>query len=111
MGTGVHYTVFVVLVSGLNHSAALSAMIGAAVGALTNYFLNYYLTFASDKRHREAIPRFMTMAAVGVAMNGMIVEALTLYEVNFLFAQVVATLVILGINFTVSRLWIFSKLP
>lgn len=53
----------------------------------------------------------MAMAAVGVGMNGLIVEALTRYEVNYLVAQVVATLVILGINFTVSRLWIFRKLP
>lgn len=111
MGTGVHYAVLIVLVSGFNQSAAISAMIGATAGALTNYFLNYHFTFASDKRHREALPRFMAMAAVGIAMNGLIVEALTLYEVNYLVAQVVATLVILGINFMVSRLWIFRRLP
>lgn len=111
LGTAVHYAILIFLVSGFNQSAGISAMIGATAGALTNYFLNYHFTFASDRRHREALPRFMAMAAVGVGMNGLIVEALTRYEVNYLVAQVVATLVILGINFTVSRLWIFRKLP
>jgi putative flippase GtrA len=111
LGTGVHYAILIVLVSFFNQSASLSAMIGATAGALTNYFLNYHFTFASDRRHSEALPRFLTMAALGVVMNGLIVAALTSYTVNYLVAQVVATLVILGINFMVSRLWIFRKLP
>jgi putative flippase GtrA len=111
LGTGVHYAILIVLVSFFNQSATLSAMIGATAGALTNYFLNYHFTFASDRRHREALPRFLTMAALGVVMNGLIVAALTSYTVNYLVAQVVATLVILGVNFMVSRLWIFRKLP
>jgi putative flippase GtrA len=110
-GTGVHYAILIVLVSLFSQSASLSAMIGATAGAFTNYFLNYHFTFASDRRHREALPRFMTMAALGVAMNGLIVAALTHYQLNYLVAQVIATLAILSINFMVSRIWIFRKLP
>jgi putative flippase GtrA len=111
LGTGIHYAILIVLVSEFNQSASLSAMIGATAGAFANYFLNYHFTFASDRRHREALPRFLAMAALGVAMNGLIVEALTLYKLNYLVAQIIATLVILGINFMVSRTWIFRKLP
>ena len=109
LGTGVHYAILIVLVSFFNHPATLSAMMGATAGALTNYFLNYHFTFASDRRHREALPRFMTMAVLGVAMNGLIVEALTHYQLNYLVAQIIATLAILSINFMVSRIWIFRN--
>lgn len=109
IGTALHYAVLIVLVSGLDGDPALGAMAGATCGAAFNYWLNHRFTFRSDRPHREALPRFLLMAGIGISLNGMIVKALTLAGVNYLLSQVGATLIILIMNFFLSRLWIFRQ--
>jgi putative flippase GtrA len=53
------------------------------------------------------LPRFAVMATVGAILNGMLVGLLSGAGMYFLLAQVMATGVILVINFIVSKLWIF----
>lgn len=108
LGTALHYLVLIALVSGLACAPAGAAMAGAIAGALANYGLNYRFTFASDRRHREALPRFLAMAGVGVAINGAVVAALTGFGMNYLLAQAAATVAVLGLNFFWSCQWIFT---
>jgi putative flippase GtrA len=49
------------------------------------------------------------MASCGTIMNGLIVKGLTLAGLYYMLAQVVATIVVLGFNFYVSRKWIFVQ--
>lgn len=107
LGTALHYAVLILLVSGLSFDPAIGAMAGATCGAAFNYWLNHRFTFRSNRPHREALPRFVLMAVVGILLNGMIVKALTLASVNYLVSQVAATLIILMMNFFLSKLWIF----
>lgn len=109
VGTLAHYATLVALASGLGVAAAWAAMAGASVGAGVNYVLNRSFTFRSTRRHGEALPRFLGLAALGIALNGAIVGGLVRLGSAYLIAQVVATLLILGINFAVSRKWIFPK--
>ncbi len=78
-------------------------------GAAFNYWMNHRYTFRSDRPHKEALPRFVLMAGIGVMLNGAIVKALTMATVNYLVSQVAATLMILILNFFLSKLWIFSQ--
>lgn len=84
-------------------------MAGAGLGAISNYWLNYRFSFDSNRRHREAMPRFLAMAAVGVMLNGVFVQVLMQLQLHFFIAQVFATLCILCLNFLVSRRWIFAS--
>jgi putative flippase GtrA len=84
-----------------------AAFAGAVVGACVVYLLNRRFTFASNRSHAATLPRFALVAALGAVLNGAVVGLLSAAGVYFLLAQVVATGVILVINFIVSKLWIF----
>lgn len=108
LGTAVHYTVLIVAVHVLAAPAAVAAMVGAAVGAVFNYLLARSYVFQSQRYHREAMPRFMVMVAVGIALNGALIGLLVGLGWNYLVAQVVTTAIIMGLNFGVSSIWIFK---
>jgi putative flippase GtrA len=107
-GTAAHYLVLIALVSLAGMAPGRAAFAGAMVGACVIYLLNRRYAFAASSRsHAEALPRFALMAGVGAVLNGMLVGLLSSAGLYFLLAQVMATGVILVINFIVSKLWIF----
>jgi len=108
VGTALHYLVLVGLVQGFGANTAFAAMAGATAGALCNYQLNRRLNFRSTRPHREALPRFLLIAAVGVFLNGLIVGLLNAAGLHYMLAQVFATALILLINYQASKLWIFQ---
>jgi len=109
MGTALHYTILIFLVMVLDSDPAIGAMTGATCGAAFNYWLSHRFTFCSDRPHREALPRFVLMAGIGVLLNGAIVKMLTMATFNYLLSQVGATLLIFVLNYYLSKLWIFSQ--
>jgi putative flippase GtrA len=110
VGTACHYVVLIALVQGGGSGPVLASTLGAMVGALVNYVLNRRLTFASDRPHREALPRFMTVAAAGFVLNAVIMKILTDWPLHYVFAQVVATIAVLVFNFLANRWWTFRKI-
>lgn len=109
IGTALHYAILILLVAVLDCDPAIGAMAGATCGAAFNYWLNHRFTFHSERPHREALPRFFLMAGIGILLNGFIVKVLTMATVNYLASQVGATLIILVMNFFLSKLWIFRQ--
>lgn len=107
-GTALHYAILFFLVAALDRDPAIAAMAGATAGAAFNYWLNRRLTFRSMRPHKEALPRFLLIAGLGVVLNGAIVKALTLTALHYLPSQFAATLIILVFNFLLSKLWIFK---
>jgi putative flippase GtrA len=108
-GTACHYLTLAVLVMAALATPGTASAAGACVGACVNYWLNYRYTFASTRRHREMMPRFFVVAAIGAVANGVIVSQLSRLGLHFLLAQVIATCIILLINFLISKKWIFQK--
>lgn len=106
-GTALHYLVFVLAVAVVSVPPGYAAFIGAGVGAIANYVLNRRFTFDSRRPHRETLPRFALMAAVGAVLNGVVVGMLSMAGLHFLLAQAIATVCILILNFVVSKTWIF----
>jgi putative flippase GtrA len=109
IATLTQYVILYALVSGAAWDPAHASMLGAAIGAIINYWLNYTFSFKSVRRHRESFPLFVLMASCGTVLNGLIVKGLTLAGLYYMLAQVVATIVVLGFNFYVSRKWIFVQ--
>ena len=63
--TAVHYGVLLLLVEAAHVAAGWAAAFGAVVGAAVAYVGNRRFTFAdSDRAHRQALPRFLTVAAL-----------------------------------------------
>lgn len=110
IATAVHYVALLLLVEVFAWPAASSAAIGALCGAAVSYLINRYMTFPDTTiRHQQAIPRFMLIALVGAALNGGLVWAgVDLLNWHYLAAQVVATLLVLGLTFRLNRFWTFA---
>lgn len=106
-GTAVHYTALVGLVT-LSFAPILASTAGAILGACFNYVLNHRFTFQSRRRHTEALPRFMAVSAVGLLLNGLVLELFIHgMDIHYLTAQLVATVTVLFWNFSLNRLWTF----
>ena len=72
--------------------------------------MNYHLTFASQQSHRVTLPRFLTVAAFGVLLNGAVVKGMTeRMHLHYLVAQAVATLIVLGSGFALNKIWTFAQ--
>jgi putative flippase GtrA len=95
----------------LGHQAPATATIyGSFLGAVVNYILNYYLTFGSRASHLRTIPRFFSVAAFSAALNyvgmGLLVGRMHVY---YLAAQLLCTLTVLFVGFTLNKLWTFAS--
>ena len=108
IGTGLHYAVLIALVQLARAGPVLASTAGAVCGALVNYALNHRFTFASDKSHGRALPRFALVAAAGVALNALVMATvLAVAGPHYLVAQVIATAAVLAAGFLANRAWTF----
>ena len=109
VGTLGHYTMLIVLVQFWAVDPVFASTFGFVVGAVINYILNYHFTFRSDKRHAEALTRFLIVATIGAGINGLIMyHGVENTNINYLIVQIFATLVVLLWNFVVNKLWTFA---
>ena len=109
VGTALHYMVLFALVQSALVGPAKAAMCGAACGAICNYFLNRRFSFRTERSHSDTAPSFFAMVVFGILANGAIVKFALLLGINYLVAQLCATLIILVLNFFICKLWIFNK--
>jgi len=110
VGTGAHYLVLLALVERGDVTPVLATTLGFATGAVVNYFLNCRFTFQSDRPHREALPRFFTVAAVGMVVNaGIVALGVNVLRFPYMIPQVCATGTVVFGTFCVNRIWTFSR--
>jgi putative flippase GtrA len=107
VATGIQYVILIALVRELGMWPALASAIGFVVSAFGNYLLNYHFTFRSERPHGPAAMKFVTLAAVGLAINFALMQALGVAGVYYLLAQVCATAVVFLWNFVGNSLWTF----
>ena len=108
-GTIGHYIVLIFLVEFIRADPVLATTAGFVVGALINYLLNYRITFNSNKRHREALVKFLMVAILGAVANTMIMSAgINIFDAHYLVTQVIATCIVLSLNFTANKFWTFA---
>lgn len=109
IGTVAHYGLLVVLASALGVPPYLAAAAGFVLGALVNYLLNHRLTFRSRRPHREALPRFLLVAAAGLLFTTALMAAATAWlRLPYLPAQMATTVLLLLLTFAGNRRWTFG---
>lgn len=110
VATAVHYAVLLILVEAAGVAAGRAAASGAAAGAVADYLANRRFTFTgSTARHRQALPRFLAVAALGVAVSGLLVWlGSAVLGVHYLVAQVIATVLVLALGYRLNRTWSFA---
>lgn len=108
IATAVQYVILVMLVQLVGMTAPIASCIGFAAGAIVSYGLNYRFTFRSGVRHTVALPKFATVAAIGLLLNVGVLTALMKLGLHYLLAQVAATGTVLCWNFLLNRQWTFG---
>jgi putative flippase GtrA len=105
-----HYGTLVALSELADVAPVPASLAGFIVGGIISYVLNYRFTFRSTKQHREALAKFLTVAAVGFALNGLAMAALTgPAKLHYLVAQVLTTFLVLLWTFSCNRYWTFRE--
>ncbi len=108
-GTTGHYIVLMTLVELGLAAPVLASTIGFVVGAIINYFLNREFTFRSSVPHRFGLPKFLTVASVGVALNTSVMALMrTEFDLHYVIAQIIATCAVLVWAFVGHRAWSFN---
>jgi len=103
-----HYGLLITLVQGPGVEPVRASVAGALLGAWINYTLNYRYTFHSNKRHRESVSKFATVAAVGLVLNTFFMWlGVDVMRVHYLLSQVLTTALVLLWSFGANRYWTF----
>jgi putative flippase GtrA len=108
--TALQFAVLAAGTSWLGLGAALSSGVGYLMGSLVSYCANYFLTFASAKRHSQAMPQFYTMVGAAWLLTiGLMALMVDWLGWNQWVGQVVATSVCLVFNYLCSRDWVYRS--
>ncbi len=108
IGTAAHFIILVILVEFLKLTPVIASSCGAVIGALVNYRLNYKFTFNSQKSHKKTIAKFFIVAVIGFSINFVILWFLTIViTINYMTAQVIATVIVLAWSFSINKIWTF----
>ncbi len=104
-----HYGTLALLVELAALGPVPATLGGYVVGGVISYALNRQWTFASAARHRDAIGKFVLVAAVGFVLTGLAMAALTgPLRLHYLLAQLVTTGIVMLWSFWASKLWTFA---
>ena len=109
-GTAGHFSTLILMVELGGVNPVLSSAAGFIVGAIINYFLNYYFTFRSEKKHLTTMTKFFFVAIITGGVNVVMMDsAIYHFQLNYLIAQVIATVTVLLLNFLINFCWTFKK--
>jgi putative flippase GtrA len=105
-----HYGTLIALSELAGASPVPASLAGFVVGGIISYLLNYRFTFRSTKQHREALAKFLVVAAMGFVLNGATMWLLTdRANLHYLPAQLIATGLVLIWTFSCNRIWTFRE--
>ena len=108
IATGCHYVTTIAAVELLAVRPVVASAVGFSVGALVKYCLNYFVAFRSGERHAIAVPRFVAMLLVLLALNTLVFALLNEGAgLHYLVAQVLTTALLIPPGYLLSRLWVF----
>ena len=107
IATVIQYAILICVTRACAAPPVLASAIGFVVSAIANYMGNYYYTFGSNERHELAVAKFAILAALGLALNSVLMHFLVAAGLYYLLAQLVTTIVVLAWNFTGHSLWTY----
>ena len=107
--TALQYLMLAAGVELLGVGAVSASVTGFCASAVLGYVLSHRYTFVSGMPHRLAVPRFLAVMLVGLALNALFMQGLHGYlHWHYLIAQVCTTVVTMVWNFAAHRQWTFA---
>lgn len=108
VGTIVHYSVLIALVELLHVSPVVGTFCGFIVAAFVNYSLNRKFTFENRPSFGAGLVKNYAVLIVGLGINVGTVALLTHWNVPYVPAQIVATVLAFIWNYIGSRFVVFQ---
>ena len=106
----IHYGVLLTLVECFHWQSTLGSSVGFVVAVVCNYAMHYSWTFAAEVTHQYSLSRYLVMVGTGFFLNaGVMYSATEWLGVQYVIAQLVALVIVLGWNFTVANRWVFRR--
>ena len=110
VGTAAHYTVLLIGVEIFQVPLVAATTVGFIVGAIINYQLNRRITFEQFAPRTYAFGRFLFIATLGALINYLVLLLmLEIADIHYLFAQFIATGVVLTWGFLANSIWTFKN--
>ncbi|ACB93717.1 GtrA family protein [Beijerinckia indica subsp. indica ATCC 9039] len=105
----VHYGLLIVLVEAMGVDVIIATLVGYCGGGICSYWLNRRHTFQSERRHREAIWRFILVAAVGFGLTWLCMLGLVRgLKIPYLLAQALTTGIVMVWSYGAHKVWTFG---
>ncbi|MCK4704104.1 MAG: GtrA family protein [Gammaproteobacteria bacterium] len=110
IATAIQYLLLILFVELDLLDPVSSSGLSYSISAVFNYFANYYITFSSDVNHRVAAIKFLVIVLFGLVINtGMMYIMVTMFELQYILAQIIATCIVLVWNFLSHKYWTFVR--
>ena len=88
----------------------LGAALAYGLSAVFNYLAQRRYTFQSDAAHSAALPKYIVVQGVALALNSLILEVLvTRIGLHYLLAQGLALVATTAWSYVAQRAWVFSR--
>jgi|GEM_PF-300616 len=107
VGTAIHYSVLIAMVELAGTGPVVGTFAGFMVAAFFAYLLNSRYTFRAQLDLRKGLLKNYSSLAVGLAINMGTVALLTWFDVPYIAAQAVATVLAFIWNFLASKFFVF----
>lgn len=108
IGTAAHYALLILLVEAYGVWSVLASTCGFLLGAFVNYVLSRLFVFETTRSHASSIPKFLFVAATGVALNaGAMALLVNGFQWPYLPSQVGVTGCLVGWHYAANRFWTF----
>ena len=112
IAAALHFVVLIALVELTGMLPIMATSIGFILAVILNYFLQYYWTFAADGPHGPKLFRFTCIALFALTINGIVFWFMnTIAGLPYLLSQVVATGLVVIVNFQLNRFLVFTGEP
>ena len=109
IATVIQYIVMILLIELSLCNVLFASVISYCIGAIVNYILNYHFTFKATQPHIAIFPKFLVTAIIGLIINTIIINYLMQFNyLHYLFAQGIATVLVLIWNYLVNNYWSFK---
>jgi len=106
IGTAIH---FLVLFAALDYVGPVAAStMGAFVGCIINYSLSRQFVFASTTSCAHSLPRFVSVALLGIAVNAVIIKAFV-GVLPIALNQAIASGTVLLLGYALNKKWTFNE--
>lgn len=109
IATATHAILFAASVELLGIMPVIATSLSFCVALIVSYGLNYHWTFKSSGAHRVMLPRYATVALVGLALNVVItfvVVNMGGYWYGYALLAVISTVPV--VSFLLSKYWAFG---